>query len=167
MKRKSSPRKEWDQYFLDVAKLLATRATCDRLHVGAVIVKDHRILVTGYNGSSPKAPHCDEVGHLIVNDHCKRTTHAEINAIAQAAANGIALRDSHIYITHAPCTECFRMILACGINRITFSELYTLTQKHIDLYNEIAGYRTIQFEEETEKYFNWNLDINSKVWYKA
>lgn len=149
--------------------MIATRATCDRLHVGAVIVNDHRILSTGYNGSLPRAPHCDEVGHLIVDDHCKRTTHAEMNAIAQAAANGIKIDRAHIYITHAPCPECFRMILASGINRIFFSDLYTLTQEHVDLYNEIAGVRIIEFGSEQrlqEKIYNWHISLDAKVWYK-
>jgi deoxycytidylate deaminase len=94
-----------------------------------------------------------------------------MNAIAQAAANGIAIRNSHIYITHAPCTECFRMILASGIRRIFFTELYTLTQKHIDLYNEIAGYRTLEFDNDkngksVEKYFNWHIALDSSEWYR-
>lgn len=159
-------RKPWAEYFLDLANVISTRATCDRLSVGAVIVKDHRILATGYNGSLPRAPHCSDVGHLMVDNHCKRTTHAEINAIAQAAANGIAIRDSQIYITHAPCMECFRTLLASGINRIYFSDLYTLTQKHIELYNKIAGYRTLEFDKTIEKYYNWSITLDTKVWYR-
>jgi deoxycytidylate deaminase len=152
--------------------MISTRATCDRLSVGAVIVKDHRILTTGYNGSLFGSPHCNDVGHLMVDNHCKRSTHAEINAITQAANNGVAIRDSQIYITHAPCMECFRTILAAGITRIHFSNLYKLTQKHIDLYNEIAGYRSVYYSEpgsknaEFEKHYNWNVALDTKVWYR-
>ena len=172
MKKKPKPqRKDWHQYFLDIAHVVAHRATCDRLLVGAVIVDEHRILATGYNGSLPGAPHCDDVGHLMVDNHCKRTTHAEINAIAQAASNGIKIKDATIYVTHAPCTECFRAILASGIRRIYFSNLYTLTQKHIDLYNEIAGYRTIEYgdskSKDIEKYYNWMIKLDTKVWFKS
>lgn len=161
-------RKDWHQYFLDIAKTIAQRASCDRLHVGAVIVDDHRILTTGYNGSSPRAPHCDEVGHLMIDGHCKRTSHAEMNAIAQAASEGVKIARTHIYITHAPCMECFRMILASGIIRITFADKYRLKESDIDLYNEIAGYTVITegTPPKDEKYYHWNIQFNSNVWYK-
>ena len=74
-------RKNWNEYFMDIAELIATRATCDRKHVGAVIVKGRRILATGYNGSVSGGDHCTEVGHLMVDGHCLRTVHAEVNAI--------------------------------------------------------------------------------------
>jgi dCMP deaminase len=137
-----------------------------------VIVDDHRILATGYNGSLPGAPHCDDVGHLLIDGHCKRTTHAEMNAIAQAAANGIKIGGAHIYITHSPCVECFRMILASGIRRITFETPYGLTQNTIDVYKDIAGYRTIEFGGDgktpptVEKYYSWNISLDTNVWYK-
>ncbi len=88
-------RSTWDQYFMDIAKQVATRATCDRKHVGAVLVRDRTILSTGYNGSIRGLPHCDEVGHMMENGHCVATVHAEANAILQAAKNGVRHRRRH------------------------------------------------------------------------
>lgn len=117
-------RKPWPEYFMDIAKAVATRATCDRKHVGAVIVRDNRILSTGYNGSIPGAPHCDEVGHMMEDGHCVRTVHAEANAIMQAARHGVRLEGSTIYTTASPCWPCFQKIVTAGIKTIVFGELY-------------------------------------------
>ena len=87
-----SGRSSWDQYFMDIARQVATRATCDRKHVGALLVRDRTILSTGYNGSIRGLPHCDDVGHMMENGHCVATVHAEANAIIQAAKNGVAHR---------------------------------------------------------------------------
>ena len=83
-------RPSWDEYFLEIAKVVAQRSTCDRANVGAVIARNKVILSTGYNGAPRGLPHCDDVGHEIVDGHCVRTIHAEANAIAQAARNGAA-----------------------------------------------------------------------------
>lgn len=117
-------RKDWDSYFMDIAKQVATRATCDRKHVGAVIVRDRNILATGYNGSLPGQPHCDEIGHLMEGGHCVRTMHAEANAITQAARNGTRLEGAAIYVSASPCWPCFKLIASAGIRRIVFGELY-------------------------------------------
>lgn len=117
-------RLSWDEYFMTIAYQVATRATCDRKHVGAVIVRDKTILSTGYNGSIRGLPHCDEVGHLMENGHCVRTVHAEANAIAQAARNGVRIDDSTIYVTASPCWTCFRLIGNSGIQRIAYGEFY-------------------------------------------
>jgi dCMP deaminase len=98
----------------------------------------------------------------MVKDHCKRTAHAEMNAIAQAAANGIAIRDSCIFITHSPCLDCFKMILSCGISRIYFAESYRLDEKMLDVYRQVAGYR----EVDGERYYSWQITSEDKVWYK-
>ncbi|MFX0206979.1 MAG: cytidine/deoxycytidylate deaminase family protein, partial [Candidatus Hodarchaeota archaeon] len=94
-----STRTSWERYFMKIAQQVATRSTCDRKHIGAVIVRDKTILSTGYNGSIRKLAHCDEVGHMMENGHCVRTVHAEANAIAQAAKNGVNVNQSEIYIT--------------------------------------------------------------------
>lgn len=124
-------RASWDTYFLRIAEQVATRATCDRKHVGAVIVSATRnILSTGYNGSIPGTPHCDEVGHMMQFDHergmesCVRTVHAEANAIAQAAKHGTSVEGGTIYTTASPCWPCFKLIASAGIGRIVFGELY-------------------------------------------
>lgn len=122
-------RKSWDQYFMDVAEVVSTRATCDRKRVGAVIVSDNRrILSTGYNGSIAGAPHCDEVGHEIRDGHCIRTIHAEINAIDQAARHGIRLEGATIYITAIPCWRCFQQIANVGIRRIVYADAYRIDE---------------------------------------
>jgi dCMP deaminase len=107
-----------------IAKEVATRATCDRKHVGAVIVRDKSILATGYNGSIKGLPHCDEDGHMMVDGHCVRTIHAEANAVIQAARNGVRIDQACIYVTASPCWNCFKMIANAGINRIGFGEFY-------------------------------------------
>lgn len=117
-------RASWDEYFLQLAQVVATRATCDRKHVGAVIVRDRTVLATGYNGSIRGLPHCDEAGHLMENGHCVRTVHAEANAIAQAAKNGVSIDGASIYITASPCWVCFRLIANSGIGKIVFGEFY-------------------------------------------
>ena len=119
-----SNRASWDEYFMRIAKEVSTRATCDRKHVGAVIVRDKSILASGYNGSIRGLPHCDEVGHMMVDNHCERTIHAENNAIIQAARNGVRIDQSTIYVTASPCWNCFKMIANAGIIRIAFAEFY-------------------------------------------
>jgi len=118
------PRLSWDEYFMAIAWQVATRATCDRKHVGAVIVRDKTILSTGYNGSIRGLDHCDTAGHLMENGHCVRTVHAEANALVQAARNGVRIEGASIYVTASPCWACFRLIANAGIERIAFGEFY-------------------------------------------
>jgi dCMP deaminase len=117
-------RSTWDEYFMDIAKQVASRATCDRKHVGALLVRDRTILSTGYNGSIRGLPHCDEVGHMMENGHCVATVHAEANAIIQAAKNGVAIDGATIYTTASPCWPCFKLIANSGCVRIAFGEFY-------------------------------------------
>ena len=109
---------------MNIARETATRSTCDRKHVGAVIVRDKTILSTGYNGSVRGMPHCDEVGHTIENDHCVATIHAEANAIIQAARNGVNINHAEMYTTASPCWSCFKLIANSGIRRIYYGEFY-------------------------------------------
>ena len=109
---------------MNIAKEVATRSTCDRKYVGAVIVREKTILSTGYNGSIKGLPHCDEAGHEMVDDHCIRTTHAEANAIVQAAKNGVQINQSEIYVTASPCYNCFKLIANAGIKTIYYGEFY-------------------------------------------
>ena len=88
-------RASWDEYFMNIAREVGTRATCDRKHVGAVIVRDRIILSTGYNGSIRGLPHCNDVGHMMEDGHCVATLHAEANAIIQAARNGVGIDGAH------------------------------------------------------------------------
>ncbi len=117
-------RASWDEYFMNIARTVATRATCDRKFVGAAIVRDRIILATGYNGSIRGLPHCDDEGHLMEDGHCVRTVHAEANAIVQAARAGVRIDEAGIYVTASPCWGCFRLIANAGITRIVFGEFY-------------------------------------------
>ena len=119
-----SERVSWEEYFMNIAREVATRSTCDRKHVGAVIVRGKTILATGYNGSIRGLAHCDEAGHEMENTHCVRTIHAEANAIVQSARHGVRLEDSEIYVTASPCYDCFKLIVNAGINKIYFGEFY-------------------------------------------
>jgi dCMP deaminase len=114
----------WHDYFMNIARQAATRSTCDRKHVGAVIVRDKTILSTGYNGSIRGMPHCDDVGHLMDDGHCVATVHAEANAIIQAAKNGVRIEGAEIYTTASPCWNCFKLISNAGIRTIYYGEFY-------------------------------------------
>lgn len=139
-------RVDWDTYFLNIAREVAKRATCDRKLVGAVIVRDMSILATGYNGSIRGATHCDDVGHLMEDGHCVRTVHAEVNALAQAARHGSAVDWATIYVTASPCWPCFKMLANAGIARIVFGEFYrderifeAAKEAEIELVGEMGG----------------------------
>jgi dCMP deaminase len=117
-------RASWDVYFMRIAREVATRATCDRKHVGAVIVRDKNILATGYNGSIVGLGHCDDEGHMMEDGHCVRTIHAEANAIIQAAKHGIGIDGGTIYVSASPCWGCFKMIANAGLLKIVYGEFY-------------------------------------------
>lgn len=115
-------RKSWDDYFMDIAMQVKERSTCDRLHVGAVVVKNKRIKSTGYNGSPPGQPHCEDVGCLMIDEHCKRTIHAEVNAIMECSPAD--RQGATIYVTAQPCMDCAKLIVASGISRVVFAKPY-------------------------------------------
>lgn len=117
-------RPTWDNYFMDMARMAATRSTCDRAQIGCVLVRDNRILTSGYNGSVSGLNHCDDVGHLMDNGHCVRTLHAEQNAIIQAAMHGIAIKGATAYVTHFPCTLCAKMLINVGVWRVVYLHDY-------------------------------------------
>jgi len=138
----NSRRAPWDEYFMKIAEQAASRSTCDRKHVGAVIVRDKTILSTGYNGSVCGMPHCDDVGHMMENDHCIATVHAEANAIIQAAKNGVSVNAADIYVTASPCWHCFKLIANSGIKRIFYGEFYR--DRHVLDIAKMAGIQLIQ-----------------------
>lgn len=118
-------RPSWDDYFMSIAKIVATRSTCNRLRAGAVLVKNKRIISTGYNGSPPGLPHCDDVGHKMEEGHCIATVHAEENCILQAAAiSGMSTTGSTLYTTYAPCYHCFKKLAVGGVRRIVAAAIY-------------------------------------------
>lgn len=114
----------WDEYFMQIARTVATRATCPRASVGCVIVRAHRILTTGYNGSPRGVAHCTEVGCSLVDGHCVRATHAEANAIVQAALHGVNVSDSTAYCTHQPCINCSKLLISAGVRSIVYETAY-------------------------------------------
>jgi dCMP deaminase len=122
----------WEAYFLAMAMMAATRSTCIRRQVGAVIVTDNRILATGYNGSPSGTKHCEDIGCLRQrlnipsgerHEMC-RAAHAEMNAIAQAAASGTAIAGCTLYSTHEPCSICSKLLINAGCKRIVFIHPY-------------------------------------------
>lgn len=131
-----SGRKSWDQYFMGIAHAVAERSTCDRKHVGCVLVSSGRvegavnrilasaIISTGYNGSIPKEPHCDDEGHDMQDGHCVRTIHAESNAVAQAARMGVRTWGAVAYVNTYPCWSCFRLLASAGVIEIVYDDEY-------------------------------------------
>lgn len=117
-------RVDWDTYFMRIAREVSGRSTCDRKHVGAVIVRDRTILSTGYNGSISGMPHCDDAGHMMESGHCIATIHAEANAILQSAKNGVMIAGATVYVSASPCWNCFKMIANAGITRVVYGEFY-------------------------------------------
>lgn len=144
-------RDSWDKFFIRIAREVATRATCDRKHVGCLLVKNNHILATGYNGSIPGQPHCNEAGHIVVNGACLRTTHAEQNAITQAAKYGISVDGATAYVTCEPCWTCFKLLLTCNIKRIVFCDSYNSEDKILKEEKVTILQNTgIQYERFTE-----------------
>ena len=133
-------RLSWDEYYMKMLDVIKERATCPRLSCGALVVRDNRLLATGYNGSVAGKPHCTEVGCLMVDNHCKRTNHAEANAFLYAAKNGVELNGSILYVTGQPCIDCTKDIASVGIVevKIGYTALYDNFQsKEYDFMKEV------------------------------
>ena len=135
-------RPSWDEYFMDIVELVKKRSTCLRRQVGALIVKDKRILATGYNGAPAGCKHCTETGQR--HEIC-RAAHAEQNAIVQAAYSGTSVKNSVMYVTTQPCVLCAKLIINAGITKIMFKGDYPDTLA-MELLQE-AGVRVVKYEE--------------------
>ena len=154
----AASRPSWDEYFMEMAELTASRSTCLRRHVGAVIVKNKHIIATGYNGAPKGLSHCAELGGCLReklgvpsgerHELC-RALHAEQNAIIQAATLGESVEGASIYITHQPCVICSKMIINAGIDKIVVKEGYPDTLAE-ELLGE-AGKRIIMLKETKKK----------------
>jgi len=127
---------------MNLAVQAATRSTCPRKSVGAVVVRDKAVLATGYNGSIRGLPHCSEVGCLMENGHCVRTVHAEANAILQAARHGVRIEGADLYVTASPCWDCFKLTANAGIRRVLYGDFYR--DERITEYARAAGIELIQ-----------------------
>lgn len=115
-------RQDWDTYFMNIAVEVSGRSTCPRRSVGAVVVKDRRIKGTGYNGSAAGLAHCVDQGCLLVNNHCIRTIHAEVNALLECTPE--ERQDASIYVTDRPCPECSKLIISSGIKKVVYMRDY-------------------------------------------
>lgn len=141
-------RPTWDDYFIEMARLAATRATCPRRRVGTVLVRDNRLIATGYNGAVRGAPHCDDVGCLMVDGHCVRTVHSELNALLQCALNGVSSAGATLYCTDFPCINCAKAIVQGGVRRLVYLVDYPdpnsaaiLEAGGVELYRAVPGTR--------------------------
>ncbi|QHE53052.1 ComE operon protein 2 [Pontibacillus sp. HMF3514] len=114
----------WDQYFMAQSHLLALRSTCERLAVGATIVRDKRIIAGGYNGSVSGSVHCIDEGCYVIDGHCVRTIHAEMNALLQCAKFGVPTEGSEVYVTHFPCIHCCKALIQAGIKSVYYAKDY-------------------------------------------
>jgi dCMP deaminase len=155
-----SERPSWDEYFVGLVDEVASRATCDRGRSGCVVVRDKRIICTGYVGSPPGMSHCDEVGHLLkrlvdddgnTREHCVRTIHAEQNAICQAARYGLSLNGTTLYCTMEPCRVCATLIASVGITRVVAKKRYHGGQDSREIFAQ-AGVRLDVVEDVVEQY---------------
>lgn len=127
-------RKSWDEYFMEIAQLVAQRSTCDRAFVGCVLVNsDHRIVSTGYNGTASGNPHCIDVGHRMRDGHCIATIHAEMNALLYCAKEGIPAKGSICYVTHFPCLNCTKALIQAGISAIYYHEAYRVDDYALEI----------------------------------
>ena len=126
----------WDQYFMAQSYVVALRSTCTRLNVGAVIVRDNRIIASGYNGSIVDSAHCIDHGCYIIDGHCVRTVHAEANAILQCARFGVTTEKTDLYVTHFPCLQCCKMIIQSGISRVFYANDYKNHSYAVELFQE-------------------------------
>lgn len=125
-------RPDWDDYFMKITRLVAQRATCLRRQVGALLVKDHRILTTGYNGAPSGLRHCLDIGCLREKENVPsgqrhelcRALHAEQNAILQAALHGVSVKEAVLYCTHHPCSLCAKMLVNAGVLKIVYEKGY-------------------------------------------
>jgi dCMP deaminase len=153
-------RPTWDEYFMKIVDMVGTRGTCDRFRGGSVITKDKRIISTGYAGSPIGVSHCDEIGHEMhtvthpdgsQSRHCIRTTHAEQNAICQAARVGITLEGSTLYCKMTPCYTCAKLIINCGISRVVSEKDYHAGKRSKEIFAE-AGVQFKLLNPEIETY---------------
>ena len=134
-----------------LVQIVSMRGTCDRLYTGAVLVKDNRIIATGYNGSPPGLPHCDEAGHLMEEGHCVRTIHGEHNALLQAAkTGGVSTDASTMYTKYSPCIHCTKYVISCGIKRVVVGKVYR-NPKAVDMLKQ-AGVEVEVYKPDSDWY---------------
>ena len=139
----------WNQYFMSQSYLLKSRSTCQRLAVGAVVVREKRMIAGGYNGSVSGGVHCIDEGCYVVDGHCVRTIHAEMNALLQCSKFGVAAEGAEIYVTHFPCLHCTKAIIQAGIMAVYYGEDYKNDPYAIELLQQ-SGVRVQKVPIEIE-----------------
>ncbi|HHU20092.1 MAG TPA: ComE operon protein 2 [Bacilli bacterium] len=140
----------WKQYFMSQSHLIALRSTCERLTVGATIVRDNRIIAGGYNGSVSGSDHCIDEGCYMIDGHCVRTVHAETNAILQCAKFGVQTDGAEIYVTHFPCLQCCKSIIQAGIKTVYYAADYRNHPYATELFKDAGvNVELIPLEKET------------------
>lgn len=136
-------RKSWHEYFMGQAENVKERATCNRLWVGCILVKENRIIASGYNGSISGHSHCNDEDHLMYENGCKRTIHAEMNALLQCAKYGVPTDGATAYVTHYPCPDCMKALNQAGIKKVYYKNYYPHRYEN----NFDEGMEVIQYEE--------------------
>ncbi|WP_064092421.1 ComE operon protein 2 [Rossellomorea aquimaris] len=146
----------WHQYFMAQSHLLALRSTCTRLAVGATIVREKRIIAGGYNGSIAGGDHCIDEGCYVIDNHCVRTIHAEMNAVLQCSKFGVPTKNSDVYVTHFPCLQCCKALIQAGIKTVYYAKDYKNHPYALELFK--------QAEVQVEKvpFHENSLDSNFK-----
>lgn len=140
----------WHQYFMLQSHLIALRSTCERLTVGATIIRENRMIAGGYNGSVSGSAHCVDEGCYVIDGHCVRTVHAEMNAILQCAKFGAQTEGAEIYVTHFPCLPCCKSIIQAGIKTVYYAEDYRNSDYALELFQEAnVTVEKIPLDEET------------------
>lgn len=171
MQQKKYKRPSWDEYFMSIAELVGSRGTCSRGRSGCVVVRDKRILVTGYVGSPAGLPHCDEVGHemhkvtrgdeLESSEHCVRTAHAEQNAVAQAAKLGVSVDGATLYCHMTPCYTCAKLLINSGIKRIIAMKDYHASKRSKEIFEQ-SGIKLTIIDNTVEDYLKDRFSKKNK-----
>ncbi|WP_027963494.1 ComE operon protein 2 [Halalkalibacillus halophilus] len=149
----------WDQYFISQSQLIALRSTCERLAVGATIVRDKRVIAGGYNGSVSGGSHCIDEGCKVIDGHCVRTIHAEVNAILQCAKFGVPTEGAEIYVTHFPCLNCCKTIIQSGIKKIIYGQDYRNNEYALELLDQ-AG---VIYKKVEPEYLHMEQNAKDKI----
>lgn len=163
-------RPSWDEYFMSIAELVGSRGTCARGRSGCVVVRDKRILVTGYVGSPAGLAHCDDIGHEIhkvlgadgiESEHCVRTAHAEQNAMAQAAKLGVSVDGAVLYCHMVPCYTCAKILINSGVKKVIAFKDYQRSQRTKEIFSE-AGVKLQLLNGEIEDYKHDRFKVKNK-----
>lgn len=156
--KKDVHRPSWDHFWFVQALMYSTRGTCDRLKTACVIVKDNRLVGAGYNGSPSGTPHCEDVGHLIIDGHCERTLHAEENAILNSERKN--LKGAFAYMIGSPCIRCAKLLVNAGVKQINFLQEYPNSRgkEYIEELSAQSGVKFVHFDLDPQELIRQSLE---------